>query len=60
MKSPVIRRTVYIHGRKTCVTLEDAFWSGLKEIAQARGASVRGEVISAPISSRGWMRRLNA
>jgi predicted DNA-binding ribbon-helix-helix protein len=40
MKSPVISRTVYIHGRKTGVSLEDAFWSGLKEIAQTRGVTV--------------------
>ena len=40
MKSPVTSRTVYIEGRKTGVSLEDAFWSGLKEIAQTRGATV--------------------
>jgi predicted DNA-binding ribbon-helix-helix protein len=36
----VTNRTVYIEGRKTGVSLEDAFWSGLKEIAQTRGATV--------------------
>ena len=40
MKSPVIKRTVYIGGRKTGVSIEDAFWSTLKEIAQAQGATV--------------------
>jgi hypothetical protein len=40
MKSPVIIRTVYIEGRKTGVSLEVAFWSGLKEIAQTRGVTV--------------------
>jgi predicted DNA-binding ribbon-helix-helix protein len=40
MKSRIIKRTVVIGGRKTSITLEDAFWSGLKEIAQAKGATV--------------------
>jgi predicted DNA-binding ribbon-helix-helix protein len=40
MKSPVKKRTVYVNGRKTSVCLEDAFWSTLKEIAQAQGATV--------------------
>ena len=40
MKSPVIKRTVYVDGRKTSVKLEDAFWSCLNEIAQAQGATV--------------------
>jgi predicted DNA-binding ribbon-helix-helix protein len=33
MKSPVIKRSIIIDGHKTSITLEDAFWSGLKEIA---------------------------
>ena len=33
MKSPVAKRSIYIDGFKTSVTLEDAFWQGLKEIA---------------------------
>ena len=40
MKSPVIKRSISIDGHKTSVSLEDAFWSGLKEIAQAQGATV--------------------
>jgi predicted DNA-binding ribbon-helix-helix protein len=40
MKSAVIKRTVYIDGRKTGVSIEDAFWSTLKEIAHAQGATV--------------------
>jgi predicted DNA-binding ribbon-helix-helix protein len=39
MKSS-IRRSVIVGGRKTSITVEDAFWSGLKEIAQAQGASL--------------------
>lgn len=34
MKSLVVKRSIVIAGHKTSVSLEDAFWSGLKEIAQ--------------------------
>ena len=40
MKSSVIKRTVMVGGHKTSISLEDEFWRGLKEIAQARGASL--------------------
>ena len=40
MKSLVVKRSVMIAGHKTSVSLEDPFWSGLKEIAQAQGATV--------------------
>lgn len=33
MKSLVIKRSIVIGGHKTSVSLEDAFWSELKEIA---------------------------
>ena len=36
MKSLVIRRPIIISGRMTGVTVEDAFWKGLKEIAKQR------------------------
>jgi predicted DNA-binding ribbon-helix-helix protein len=36
MKSPVVKRSIVIAGHKTSVSLEDAFWQGLKEIATAR------------------------
>jgi len=36
MKSPVVKRSIVIGGHKTSVSLEDAFWRGLKEIAGAR------------------------
>ncbi len=36
MKSPVIKRSIVIAGHKTSVSLEDAFWKGLKEIATTR------------------------
>jgi predicted DNA-binding ribbon-helix-helix protein len=40
MKSAVIKRSISIDGHKTSITLEETFWSGLKEIAQAQGASI--------------------
>jgi predicted DNA-binding ribbon-helix-helix protein len=40
MKSPVIKRSIVIAGHRTSVSLEDAFWKALKEIAQARHASL--------------------
>jgi predicted DNA-binding ribbon-helix-helix protein len=36
MKSPVIKRSIVIAGHKTSVSLEDAFWRGLKDIAIGR------------------------
>jgi predicted DNA-binding ribbon-helix-helix protein len=36
MKSPVVKRSIVIAGHKTSVSLEDAFWKGLKEIAASR------------------------
>jgi predicted DNA-binding ribbon-helix-helix protein len=36
MKSPIIKRSIVIAGHKTSVSLEDAFWKGLKEIALRR------------------------
>jgi predicted DNA-binding ribbon-helix-helix protein len=40
MKSSVVKRSIVIDGHKTSVSLEDAFWSGLKEIARAEGATL--------------------
>jgi predicted DNA-binding ribbon-helix-helix protein len=36
MKSPVAKRSIVVGGHKTSVSLEEAFWSGIKEIADAR------------------------
>lgn len=36
MKSSVVKRSIKIDGRTTSVSLEDAFWSALKEIARGR------------------------
>ena len=36
MKSPVVKHSIVLAGHKTSVSLEDAFWKGLKEIAARR------------------------
>ena len=33
MKSAIVKRSVILHGRRTSVSLEDAFWKALREIA---------------------------
>ncbi len=40
MKSPVVKRSIVIAGHKTSVSLEDAFWKGLKEIADQRNVTL--------------------
>jgi len=40
MKSPVVKRSIVIAGHKTSVSLEDAFWSGLKDIATSRNMTL--------------------
>ena len=46
MKSPVVKRSIVIAGHKTSVSLEDAFWRGLKEIASGRNATLSDLVAS--------------
>ena len=36
MKSLVVKRSIFLAGRKTSVSLEDEFWTALKEIAGNR------------------------
>ena len=36
MKSTVVKRSIVLAGHKTSISLEDAFWQGLKDIAKAR------------------------
>jgi predicted DNA-binding ribbon-helix-helix protein len=40
MKSLVVKRSIVIDGHKTSVSLEDAFWSDLKEIAHVQRATL--------------------
>ena len=44
MKSSVIKRSIMIDGHKTSVSLEDAFWRGLKEIARGQQATLSNVV----------------
>ena len=46
MKSPVVKRSIVIAGHKTSVSLEDAFWTGLKDIAAARNLTLSDVVAS--------------
>jgi predicted DNA-binding ribbon-helix-helix protein len=36
MKTAVIKRSIFINGRKTSVSLENEFWAGLHDIAKSR------------------------
>jgi predicted DNA-binding ribbon-helix-helix protein len=51
MKSPVVKRSIVIVGHKTSVSLEDAFWKGLKEIAGGRGMTM-SDLVAAIDSER--------
>jgi predicted DNA-binding ribbon-helix-helix protein len=46
MKSPVVKRSIVIAGHKTSVSLEDAFWQGLKQIAAERDVTLSDLVAS--------------
>jgi predicted DNA-binding ribbon-helix-helix protein len=46
MKSPVVKRSIVIAGHKTSVSLEDAFWTGLKDVALARHITLSDLVAS--------------
>ena len=40
MKSAVIKRSIVVSGHKTSVSLEDAFWEGLREIARGQNITI--------------------
>jgi predicted DNA-binding ribbon-helix-helix protein len=40
MKSLVVKRSIVVAGHKTSVTLEDAFWNDMKEIASGRNITL--------------------
>ena len=46
MKSSVVKRSVVISGHKTSVSLEDAFWKALREIAGSRDMTLSDLVAS--------------
>jgi len=51
MKSLVAKRSIVAAGHKTSVSLEDAFWEGLKEIARGRNITL-SELVAAIDSGR--------
>ena len=46
MKSKIVKRSIVLAGRKTSVSLEDAFWKALHEIAKERGETLSHLVAS--------------
>jgi len=46
MKSQVVKRSIVIAGHKTSVSLEEAFWRSLKDIARERGVTLSELVAS--------------
>jgi predicted DNA-binding ribbon-helix-helix protein len=50
MKSLVVKHSIFIAAHKTSVSLEDAFWDALKEIAIARGTTLSNLVTSIDVA----------
>lgn len=47
MNSPVVRRSIVVAGVKTSISLEEAFWTGLREISGRRNiklSEIMGEI----------------
>jgi predicted DNA-binding ribbon-helix-helix protein len=44
MKSPIVKRSIVLGGHKTSVSLEDAFWRGLKDIALSQRVTLSNMV----------------
>jgi predicted DNA-binding ribbon-helix-helix protein len=40
MKSPIVKRSIVVAGHKTSVSLEQAFWNGMKEISALRNMTL--------------------
>jgi predicted DNA-binding ribbon-helix-helix protein len=40
MKSPTTKRSIVIGGHKTSISLEEPFWTALKELARQRGTTL--------------------
>ena len=51
MKSSVVKRSVVVAGHKTSVSLEDAFWKVLREVASERDMTV-SDLVAAINSER--------
>jgi predicted DNA-binding ribbon-helix-helix protein len=46
MKSPITKRSIVLAGHKTSVSLEDQFWTALKDIAASRHMTLSNLVAS--------------
>ena len=53
MKSHIVKRSIVLAGHRTSITLEDAFWKGLKEIAAKHDTSVQRVVAAVRSQHRG-------
>ena len=54
MKSPVVKRSIVVAGHKTSVSLEEAFWNGMKEISGLRDMTLSelvGEIDAAIVAT---------
>ena len=45
MRSPVVKRSIVVCGHKTSVSLEEPFWTSMKDIAAQRG-TVLSDLVS--------------
>ena len=52
-RSMIVKRSIFFAGHRTSVSLEDAFWKGLKENAGARRISLSQLVASIDAERRG-------
>ncbi|MDR6304531.1 putative DNA-binding ribbon-helix-helix protein [Nitrobacter vulgaris] len=48
----VVKRSVVVGGHKTSVSLEDAFWTSLKDIATRRGITLSTQIASIDTNRR--------
>jgi predicted DNA-binding ribbon-helix-helix protein len=48
----VVKRSVVIGGHKTSVSLEDAFWTSLKDIAMLRGTTLSTQIATIDTTRR--------
>jgi predicted DNA-binding ribbon-helix-helix protein len=53
MKSAVVKRSIVIAGHKTSISLEDAFWNALKDIAEARHTTAGNLIASIDLERDG-------
>ena len=58
MKSPVVKRSIVVAGHKTSVSLEEAFWNGMKEISGTRDMTL-SELVGEIDSNRQPVARSN-